>query len=113
MGEVALNGREPIMADDLLDDDVMVNGSASDSKENVEGLVNGAVELNDRIKRRAKRPSKFVSKELSRANSDSQVIAPLRALKNSRKSRSGFGRGLPKKGEFLDPRSLCVDGGVT
>ncbi|KAK4319201.1 hypothetical protein Pmani_009828 [Petrolisthes manimaculis] len=99
MGEVAVNGREPIMADDLLDDEVMVNGSASDSKENVEGLVNGAVELTERIKRRAKRPSKFVtSKELSRANSDSQVIAPLRALKNSRKSRSGFGRGLPKKG---------------
>jgi len=76
-----------------------VNGSASESKENVEGLVNGVVELTERIKRRAKRPSaKFVNKELNRANSDTQVIAPLRALKNSLKSRSGFGRGLPKKG---------------
>merc|ERR1712002_500165 len=78
----------------------MVNGSSSllDAKENVAGLVNGVVSLNERVKRRAKRPSKFLTKELNRANSDSQVIAPLRALKNSRRSRNAFGRGLPKKG---------------
>ncbi|XP_071514533.1 programmed cell death protein 4 [Panulirus ornatus] len=98
MGEVAVNGLGPIMAADPVDDEVLLNGSTSDTKENVEGLVNGVVELTERVKRRAKRPSKFMTKELSRANSDTQVIAPLRALKNSRKSRNGFGRGLPKKG---------------
>lgn len=100
MGEVAVNGRGPVMAGPVDPvDEVMVNGMASESKENVEGLINGVVELTERVKRRAKRPSKFMTKELSRANSDTQVIAPLRALKNSRKSRNGFGRGLPKKGE--------------
>lgn len=99
MGEVAVNGRGPVMAGDPIDE-VMLNGTVSESKENVEGFINGAVELTDRVKRRAKRPSKFMTKELSRANSDTQVIAPLRALKNSRKSRNGFGRGLPKKGEY-------------
>lgn len=106
MGEVAVNGL--MMAADptggLLSsgdegEEVMVNGSSSlEAKENVAGLVNGVVTLHERVKRRAKRPSKFLTKELNRANSDSQVIAPLRALKNSRKSRNGFGRGLPKKG---------------
>lgn len=104
MGEVAVNGLGQIMAaDPIEDDEVLVNGSPSETKEN-QGQVNGVVELGERIKRRAKRPSKFMTKELSRANSDSQVIAPLRALKNSRKSRNGFGRGLPKKGEFY-PRT--------
>lgn len=98
MGEVAVNGHGPVMAVGDPIDEVMLNGTVSESKENVEGLINGAVELTERVKRRAKRPSKFMTKELSRANSDTQVIAPLRALKNSRKSRNGFGRGLPKKG---------------
>jgi programmed cell death protein 4 len=81
------------------------NGSSSESKENVgesngtngAAAVNGAVyEIpNDRIKWKAKRPSKFV---LSRTNSDSSVSVPGRALKNSRRSRNGFSRGLPKKG---------------
>uniref|UniRef100_A0A0P4WDU4 Programmed cell death protein 4 n=1 Tax=Scylla olivacea TaxID=85551 RepID=A0A0P4WDU4_SCYOL len=97
MGDLAVIGQAPVMAGDPVDE-VMVNGMASESKENVEGLINGVVELTERVKRRAKRPSKFMTKELSRANSDTQVIAPLRALKNSRKSRNGFGRGLPKKG---------------
>ncbi|MPC14104.1 hypothetical protein E2C01_006857 [Portunus trituberculatus] len=96
MGDLAVIGQAPVMAGDPVDE-VMVNGMASESKENVEGLINGVVELTERVKRRAKRPSKFMTKELSRANSDTQVIAPLRALKNSRKSRNGFGRGLPKK----------------
>ena len=87
------------------------NGTPSESKVNSSetngsngGIVsNGSssavtVNANDRIKWKAKRPSssKFV---LSRTNSDSSVAAPLRALKNSRKSRNRFGRGLPKKGE--------------
>lgn len=99
MGEVAVNGPMSIMAADPAED-LLIDGSTSDSKENVEGIVNGVAGLNERVKRRAKRPSKFLSKELNRANSDSQVVAPLRALKNSRKSRNGFGRGLPKKGKF-------------
>lgn len=100
MGEVAVNGPMSIMAADPAEDLVNgIDGLPSDTKENVEGIINGVAGLNERVKRRAKRPSKFLSKELNRANSDSQVVAPLRALKNSRKSRNGFGRGLPKKGK--------------
>lgn len=85
------------------------HGSPSESKENVESngtngeavVANGVSVApigNDRIKWKAKRPSKFV---LSRTNSDTCVNAPLRALKNSRRSRNGFSRGLPKKGQWM------------
>lgn len=53
---------------------------------------------NERLKWKAKRTPRM---RLNRTTSDSQVcpVAPVRALsKNSRKSRNGFGRGLPKKG---------------
>jgi len=48
----------------------------------------------ERIKRKAKRLTKFLAKEVS---SDTPTVTS-RQLKNSRKSRAGLGRGLPKKG---------------
>jgi len=48
----------------------------------------------ERIKRKAKRLTKFLAKEVS---SDVPTVTS-RQLKNSRKSRAGLGRGLPKKG---------------
>lgn len=70
-------------------------------KENgTHALANGTSGSNvqERLKWKAKRPSQGHFK-LSRTFSDTQVGGqPLRALKNSRKSRSGIGRGLPKKG---------------
>lgn len=49
----------------------------------------------DRIKRKAKRLTKALSKE---ALNGLTPIPVSRYLKNSRKPRNGFGRGLPKKG---------------
>jgi len=48
----------------------------------------------DRIKRKAKRLTKFLAKEVSMEI----PTVTSRQLKNSRKSRAGLGRGLPKKG---------------
>lgn len=53
----------------------------------------------DRIKKKAKRPSLTVSKETNGTVSlTSNGIVNTRQLKNSRKPRNGYGRGLPKKG---------------
>ncbi len=49
----------------------------------------------DRIKRKAKRFTKVLSKE---ALNGSTTLPVSRYLKNFRKPRNGFGRGLPKKG---------------
>lgn len=54
--------------------------------------------LDNRLKRKAKRPSKSLSSEESVENVINVNGSYLRYTKNSRKSRSGFGRGLPKKG---------------
>lgn len=89
-------------------DSDLVNGHDKDSASDVEESetkengVKASLPIGDRIKRKAKRPSKFLAKEvLNRTKSDTQIIAPIRALKNSRKSRNGFGRGLPKKGKVI------------
>ena len=50
-----------------------------------------------RIKHKAKRLTKFLTKE---AANGTPAISTSRYLKNSRKPRNGFGRGLPKKGEL-------------
>ena len=102
MAEVAVNSPIDEVVDasqEEFDISTNLSNSPSESKENFGVVANGVPAVNDRLKRRAKRPSKFLSKELTRTNSDSNVVAPLRALKNSRKSRNGFGRGLPKKGK--------------
>merc|ERR1711962_719577 len=74
-----------------------MEGEASKENQVASGMVNGVLIPNDRIKRRAKRPSKF---HLDKAivKDTTGVVASIRALKNSRKSGNGFGRGLPKKG---------------
>lgn len=85
------------------------NGFSPETNENVvengTDETNGTLSLNanERVKWRAKRPSSSSKFVLSRTNSDSAVgvAAPVRALKNSRKSRNGFGRGLPKKGKNI------------
>lgn len=50
----------------------------------------------DRVKRKAKRLTKILSKEVLNGSAPLPVS---RYLKNSRKPRNGFGRGLPKKGK--------------
>lgn len=101
MGEVAVNGQDGQMMAASAEEDVLqlegMEGEASKENQGESSLVNGVLLTNDRIKRRAKRPSKFhLGKEIIKDTTG--VVAPIRALKNSRKSRNGFGRGLPKKG---------------
>lgn len=83
-------------------DQSTTNGNSND--ENNSNGTNG-VNLpggNERLKWKIKRPSAaggYSKFQLSRTNSDSSVCnGPARGMKNSRKSRSVFGRGLPKKG---------------
>jgi len=49
----------------------------------------------DRIKRKAKRLTKFLAKDVVNGT---PTLSSSRLLKNSRKPRNGHGRGLPKKG---------------
>ena len=99
IASVSVNGDREVEEIEEIEECENVNGNTTDSKENFGIVANGVPSINERLKRRAKRPSKFLSKDL-RTSSDTNVIAPLRALKNSRKSRNGFGRGLPKKGKL-------------
>ena len=61
-----------------------------------------------RIIRRAKRAGGLLARDRAYSTCEggqfppcSTKEPPSRSAKNSRKSRSGFGRGLPKKGKFL------------
>jgi len=87
----------------------LTNGEAAAAAINGHGTENGiealaagpkSAEKNnfpptmDRVKRKAKRLTKFLAKEIS---SEIPTVTS-RQLKNSRKSRAGLGRGLPKKG---------------
>lgn len=65
--------------------------------------ANPTVDSADRIKRKAKRIVRHNSREAvvnggSSPSSSSLYVAPQRRWKNSRRSRNGHGRGLPKKG---------------
>ena len=57
-----------------------------------------SVSVDHRIKRKAKRLIKQLSKEV--VTNGATVVPGTRLLKNSRRPRNGYGRGLPKKGEF-------------
>ncbi|EFX76396.1 hypothetical protein DAPPUDRAFT_306119 [Daphnia pulex] len=67
--------------------------------------------VDERITRRAKRPSKYLVKHLSKEGSSSPnagqnggaegtslIVNGIRTAKNLRRPRNGYGRGLPKKG---------------
>lgn len=64
-------------------------------------LLENNFSLDNRLKRKAKRPSKLPSAD---ENGVANVVnvngSYLRYSKNSRRSRNGFGRGLPKKGKY-------------
>jgi len=71
---------------------VEVGDSDEGSKSPTDKTVKEAHLPADRIKRKAKRLTGGLSKEAPPA------LGVSRFLKNSRKPRNGFGRGLPKKG---------------
>lgn len=86
-GETKLvtNGHHPEVMNGLLLDGITKSPEKS---------VNENYAPADRIKRKAKRLTKFLAKEV--VNETASITS--RQLKNSRKSRNGQGRGLPKKG---------------
>ncbi len=109
-GGVNFNG-DAIEEEDEDDDAVVVAGeknrraSGSSVKSNGSGALAGA-DPNARLIRRAKRPHRDRAYSVSEGgkfgsgSGPTPLSGPARVLqKNSRKSRSGFGRGLPKKGK--------------
>ena len=112
MAEVAIRINEVVKGNGSADNEIdkefaeLIGEGVNDTEvctNDKESPLNGSVSsngTNERLKWKAKRPSRGPAKfPLSRTYSDSQVSnAPVRVLKNSRKSRNGFGRGLPKKG---------------
>lgn len=90
------------------DSPVITNGHHSPTSN---GVVNGFIPpadknvnenyapVADRIKRKAKRiGNRFLAKEVVNGTPSTALSINSRLLKNSRKSRNGHGRGLPKKG---------------
>lgn len=79
-------------------DGEVVNGNVLFSKDSAEN----APVKETRIIKKAKR---HIKSSPRKDDSDDNTVVPLNMAnlalqKNSRKSRNGFGRGLPKKGEF-------------
>lgn len=74
-------------------------GSPSSSKDGIKKPL-PPNETSDRIKKRAKRLIKQNSRDggVTHINGVTSYIVPQRRWKNSRRSRNGHGRGLPKKG---------------
>jgi len=61
--------------------------------------------VDDRLKRKAKRPSKYLMKQMKDTSGNTNVASHInssvhliRIAKNLRRPRNGYGRGLPKKG---------------
>ncbi|ODN05858.1 Programmed cell death protein 4 [Orchesella cincta] len=75
----------------------VLEATASGIEEGATKNVTAKDSISDRIKRRARRPTKHLVKDAAN-NGSGSVSTAARLLKNSRKSRNGLGRGLPKKG---------------
>lgn len=70
--------------------------------------------VDERVTKRAKRPSKYLTKHLKEGSSSPNgqnggaegsvggiILNGVRTAKNLRRPRNGYGRGLPKKGNWL------------
>ena len=113
-GGVPYNAGDAIEEEDEEDEAVVVAGeknrraSGSSVKSNGSGALAGA-DPNARLIRRAKRTHRDRAYSVSEGGKFGSGSGPApatgqaRVLKNSRKSRSGFGRGLPKKGNPVLP----------
>jgi programmed cell death protein 4 len=69
----------------------------SKSAENLAGVAGGP---ENRLKKKAKRITRHLSKEGPVPGGPAFVNSP-RSWKNNRRPRNGYGRGLPKKGTFI------------
>lgn len=94
MEQEVLNGHDAEIVPDEDQNGVAneVSGTAG-----AEGINSSdSVSVEHRIKRKAKRLIKQLSKEVVTVGAT--TVQGTRLLKNSRRPRNGFGRGLPKKG---------------
>lgn len=96
----------PIEEDQVDNQEAKVDGNGLDMSGSSEAMT-----VEDRLKKRAKRPSKYLVKHLKESGNGSPTSAQngpeslmasalngIRTAKNSRRPRNGYGRGLPKKG---------------
>lgn len=104
MDEEVLNGSDAEVAAEGVDQ----NGDASPGRKGV-ALADGAngIASAERIKIKGKRNVRSLTKEAS--GGAHGVVHPVRKWKNSRRSRSGFGRGAPKKGRLWGPPAHHAD----
>lgn len=82
---------DKVPEEDILD-------SSSQAKGLVENNNFSPSSLDNRLKRKAKRPSKSLIADDSSLGNVVNVSGSYRYSKNSRRSRNRYGRGLPKKG---------------
>lgn len=89
------NGKFDKISDDISENESGVKGLIENN--NLSPIKQSS--LDNRLKRKAKRPSKLMCSDENGIGSVVNVNGSyLRYTKNSRRSRNGFGRGLPKKG---------------
>lgn len=94
--------------------DVEVEKGNEETKNETSGVPGASakvdVPVEERLKKRAHRPSKHLMKHLKESNQSpnhgngvegASGANGLRAAKNMRRPRNGYGRGLPKKGNFV------------
>lgn len=95
MEQEVLNGHDAeIVVPDEDQNGVVNEVSGTAGAEGTNSL--NSVSVEHRIKRKAKRLIKQLSKEV--VTNGASAVQGTRLLKNSRRPRNGFGRGLPKKG---------------
>ena len=95
MEQEVLNGHDADIVPDEDQNGVVNEVSVTTGAEGTNSVDSASVE--HRVKRKAKRLIKQLSKEV--VTNGATLLQGTRLLKNSRRPRNGYGRGLPKKGE--------------
>lgn len=85
----------------LLADGYAASSESEDESTPLSSQVNNEVSIVERVKHHAKRPSKLPSNNQAASPTDTSPTSDVnikKFMKNSRRSRTRFGRGLTKKG---------------
>lgn len=99
------------VVDEPIEHDVNEKEEANNGETNGKEILAASSVTDDRLLRRAKRPSKYLMNKQTKEGSSSPnssngladggpVVNGTRTAKNLRRPRNGYGRGLPKKGIF-------------
>lgn len=99
------------------DEEIVDKEEGGESNGNKLDASAASTSVDERVTRRAKRPSKYLVKHLNKEGSSSPngqnggaegsagLLNGVRTAKNLRRPRNGYGRGLPKKGI---PPNICI-----